>query len=215
MSEDNTEPDLVIKIGRYYLLFEAKYFSGFAEGNDKTAAQLLREIDGGLLEANNSGREFRLIAITADPYYKQLKFGVIPWDVKPKFQWTNWQGVALFIEGILETNTALRSEAIAFAEDLYELLDKKDLRGFHGWENFRVANVSLKHSDSVFFEASTARFRGDFLGFPQSLESERTMTPTKKAIFLRQQVRLFGSLTNSGKLEHVGDSVFFERGLRT
>ena len=213
--EDNTEPDLIIKAGRYYLLFEAKYFSGFADGNDKTAAQLLREIDGGQLEADDAGRAFRLIAITADPYYKDLKFGVIPSDVKPKFRWTNWQGVALFIEGILETNTALRSEASAFATDLYELLDKKDLRGFHGWERPSVANVSLKHVPSVFFEASTARFRGDFLGFPQSLESEQTMTPSKKAIFLRQQVRVFGSLAMFGKLEHVGDSVFFVRGSRT
>ena len=50
--EDNTEQDLVIKVGRYYLLFEAKYFSGFAGGTEVTDAQLLREIKGGRLEAD-------------------------------------------------------------------------------------------------------------------------------------------------------------------
>ena len=33
--EDGTEPDLVIIIGNYYLLIEAKYFSGFSEGIKK------------------------------------------------------------------------------------------------------------------------------------------------------------------------------------
>ena len=43
--EEETEPDLVIIVGNYYILVEAKYFSGFAEGTKKTKAQLLREID--------------------------------------------------------------------------------------------------------------------------------------------------------------------------
>ena len=79
--EDNTEPDLVIKVGGYYLLFEAKYFSGFAEDPD---AQLICEIEGERREADASGREFKLISITAHPYYKDVKFGIIPYRFQAK-----------------------------------------------------------------------------------------------------------------------------------
>lgn len=185
--EDNTEPDLVLKVGRYYLLFEAKYFSGFSEGTEVTDAQILREIEGGQRESDASNQEFKLIAITADPYYKDIKFEVIPSDTRTKFQWTNWQGIARFIDSILETNKNLRVEAIAFATDLSRLLNQKNLRGFQGWGSPLVANVSLRSSPSVFFEARTARFRGDFLGFPQSLWPEKEMTPPRDTVFLNNK----------------------------
>ena len=34
--EENTEPDLVIIVGNYYLVFEAKYHSGFGEETEKS-----------------------------------------------------------------------------------------------------------------------------------------------------------------------------------
>ncbi len=210
--EDNTEPDLVIKVGSYYLLFEAKYFSGFDEGTEDTDAQLIREIEGGQLEADASSQEFRLIAITADHYYKDVKFAVIPSKFRREFQWTNWQGVAQFIESILESNENLRGAEFAFATDLYRLLDKKNLRGFHGWQSPSVANVSLRSSPSVFFEARTARFRGAFLGFPQSLLSDESMTSPGKTIFLSSQKQMFAQLSQIGKLENVDSTVFFEGG---
>ena len=208
--EDNTEPDLVIKAGRYYLLFEAKYFSGFAEGTEDTKAQLLREIEGGRREADGSAREFHLIAITADAYYKDFKFRVIPSCIRPNFRWTNWQGVASFIDGILERNKNLRGEATAFATDLYRLLDKKNLRGFHGWESPLVANVSLRSSTSVFFEASTARFRGGFLGFPQSLWSDEKITHLSKTVFLSSRRQMLASLLQPRTMENVEGAVFLE-----
>jgi len=208
--DDNTEPDLVIKVGKYYLLFEAKYFSGFDEGTAVTDAQLLREIRGGQLEANDSDYEFNLIAITADAYYKEEKFEVIPQGVRPKFKWTNWQAVTLLIEGILETNENLRGEAIAFADDLSSLLDKKNLRGFHGWGDPFVVNASLTSRPSVFFEARTARFRGDFLGFPQSLSSDEELVPIGNTVFLNRQKKMFAPLLQVGRLGNVKDIVFFE-----
>ena len=195
--EDNTEPDLVIKVGSHYLLFEAKYFSGFDEGTEDTVAQLIREIKGGRLEADASSQEFKLIAITADHYYKDVKFAVIRLRFRPEFQWTNWQGVAQFIESILESNENLRGEEIAFATDLYRLLDKKNLRGFNGWESPKVANVSLGSSPSVFFEARTARFRGAFFGFPQSLLSDESMTSSGKTVFLNSQKLRRGLINQS------------------
>ena len=78
--EENTEPDLVIMVGNYYLLIEVKLFSPFGEETKKRKAQLLREIEGGSLEARNYGKDFRLIAITSDHYYKEDKFRIIPWN---------------------------------------------------------------------------------------------------------------------------------------
>jgi hypothetical protein len=208
--EDNTEPDVVIKVGGFYLLFEAKYFSGFAEGSEVTDAQLLREIAGGQFEADSSSREFKLIAITADSYYKEFKFDVIPSDFRPKFQWTNWQRVAQFIDGTLGTNKNLRGEEIDFASDLSKLLDKKNLRGFHGWESPVDANIPLRMCPSVFFEARTARFRGSFLGFPQSLWSDWEMTASRKTIFLSIQKPMFEPLFQLESLERVEGTVFFE-----
>ena len=210
--EDNTEPDVVIKVGGFYLLFEAKYFSGFAEGSEVTDAQLLREIAGGQFEADSSSREFKLIAITADSYYKEFKFDVIPSDFRPKFQWTNWQRVAQFIDGTLGTNKNLRGEEIDFASDLSKLLDKKNLRGFHGWESPVDANIPLRMCPSVFFEARTARFRGSFLGFPQSLWSDGEMTASRKTIFLSSQKPMFEPLFQLESLERVEGTVFFEGG---
>lgn len=67
--EDYTEPDVVLIVGSYYLLFEAKYYSGFGEGIESVEYQLNREIKGGLLDAENYGKKFQLVTITADYYY--------------------------------------------------------------------------------------------------------------------------------------------------
>ena len=62
--DDRTEPDLVIIVGNYYLLFEAKYYSGFGEKTDERKAQLVRELQGGLQEARNRGKEFYPVSYT-------------------------------------------------------------------------------------------------------------------------------------------------------
>jgi hypothetical protein len=46
--EEYTEPDLVIIVGDYYLLIEAKYFSDFGK---ETKGQLIRELEAGIAEA--------------------------------------------------------------------------------------------------------------------------------------------------------------------
>ena len=90
---DSTEPDLVILIGDYYLLFEAKFHSGFGEGNATTKHQLIREIEGGDLEAKSMGRKFRIYAVTKDYYEKPEMKAAIPAEFMPNFQWLNWQAV--------------------------------------------------------------------------------------------------------------------------
>lgn len=192
--EENTEPDLVIIVGDYYLLIEAKYYSAFAEQTKKTKAQLLREIQGGKLEADNYGKDFNLIAITADHYYKENKFKIIPPDFIPHFKWTNWQSVASFLENTLDTNENIKKQELDFALDLYNLLDRKHLRGFQSFDTLYNVSTLPENGASIFFESKTAKFRGDFIGFMDSLSLDRKLQLLRKTIFLSAQKKTFAPL---------------------
>lgn len=210
--EENTEPDLVIIVGNYYLLIEAKYFSDFGGETDKTKAQLIREIEGGKLEAKNYGKDFALIAITADYYYKKSKFKVISSDFIPYFKWTNWQLISSFLNNILESNKKISKQERDFALDLYDLLDKKNLREFQSFDILFLINPYLKPHASVFFEAKTAKFRGDFIGFLNSLPFDKKILITRKTIFLTIQKKIFNHLVQSRRLTYSKDTVFFKGG---
>ena len=210
--EENTEPDLVIIVGNYYLLIEAKYFSDFGGESDKSKAQLIREIEGGKLEAKNYGKDFVLIPITADSYYKDYKFEVIPSDFIPYFKWTNWQLISSFLNNILEGNKEIRKQERDFALDLYDLLDKKNLREFQSFDILFLINPYFKPLASVFFEAKTARFRGDFIGFINSLLFDKKILMMRKTIFLTVQKKTFTHLVQSRRLTYSKDTVFFKGG---
>jgi len=210
--EENTEPDLVIIVGNYYLLIEAKYFSDFGGETDKTKAQLIREIEGGKLEAKNYGKDFVLIAITADSYYKDYKFEVIPSDFIPYFKWTNWQKVSWVLTNILESDKKIRKQERDFALDLYDLLDKKNLREFQSFDILSLMNQYLKPHASIFFEAKTAKFRGDFIGFLNSLPFDKKILMARKTIFLSIQKNIFTHLVQSRRLTYSQDTVFFKGG---
>jgi hypothetical protein len=119
--EENTEPDLIIRAGKHYILFEAKYFSDFDEGTSKTKAQLIREIEAGLLEAGNFNETFTLVAITADYCYKDYKFASVPPEYRKYIKWTNWYRIASFLQDILNKDALTDLERI-FTSDLYSLL---------------------------------------------------------------------------------------------
>jgi len=208
--EEDTEPDLVIIVGDYYLLIEAKYLSGFPQGIKKTEAQLLREIKGGKSEAKNRGKDLELIVITADHYYKGNKFKVIPSDFRPHFKWTNWQSVSSFLYNILESSKNIKKQERDFASDLYSLLDKKNLRDFQGTGSLCNTSALLKSYVSVFFEARTAKFRGAFIGFMHSLPFDRRFPPVGKTIFLTTQKRMFTRLLESPKLRYTESPIFYK-----
>lgn len=208
--EENTEPDLVLIVGDYYLLIEAKYFSGFANETKKTKAQLIREIEGGKLEAKNYGKDFKLITITADHYYKENKFKIIPSDFIPHFKWTNWQSVSSFLYNILESTRDIKKQERDFALDLYNLLDKKNLRDFQGLDSLYNISAFLKSYASVFFEAMTAKFRGDFIGFMHSLSFDKKITPLRKTIFLNGKKKIFTPLLQLGKFKYTETHIFYK-----
>jgi hypothetical protein len=211
---EGTEPDLVIIVGKYYILIEAKYFSAFDEESNLTRAQLIREIEVGKLEAKTNDKEFRLIAITADHYYKKEKFEVIPRDFMPLFTWTNWQTVTFFLEDVLEKETELPVEQISFVLDLHDLLDRKNLRGFRGCDCFANLHALTGCPDNIFFEAVTAIFRGSFIGFANSLSYSERMNPINKTIFWHKRSGFFISLIKVARLKPVNSHVFFKRDLK-
>jgi len=211
--EENTQPDLVIIVGNYYLLIEAKYFSGFAEGSKDIKAQLLREIEQGDLEARNYDKKFKLIAITGDHYYKTDKFRLIPQEFrKSDFIWRNWQSIAKFLDNTLEGSKDIRKEEMAFASDLYALLDRKHFRDFQGIHSFYNTGALTWDRAFIFFEAITARFRGGFIGFTESLSAAGRILPVKKEIFLRAQEKRYGSLLKVSKLRPFTAPVFYKEG---
>lgn len=210
---EGTEPDLVIIVSKYYILVEAKYFSAFAEENNLTKAQLIREIEAGKLDAKTNDKEFKLIAITADHYYKKEKFEVIPRDFVPNFMWTNWQTVTFFLEDVLEKETELPVEQLSFALDLHNLLDRKNLRGFRGCDCFSNLYALAGRVGHIFFEAGTAIFRGSFIGFANSLSYSERMNPINKMIFWHNRIGFFMLLTKVACLKPSKSHVFFKRNL--
>jgi hypothetical protein len=205
--EDGTEPDLVIMAGNYYLLIEAKYFSEFSEGTKKDEHQLLREIKNGQLEARSYDKEFCLIAITADYYFKKYKFKVIPQKFRSHFKWTNWQLVSSFLDNILSNNLNVKGSERDFCLDLYNLLDKKHLRSF---QNITYNGSLLKDYSSIFFNAKTAKLRGDFIGFIESLSLTKGLKPVGKTVFFSSTKRIFKSLSKLEKLKQTKSPIFFK-----
>ena len=210
--EDKTEPDLVIIAGDYYLLIEAKYFSGFSEETSETKAQLVREIENGKLEARNYGKEFRLIAITADHYYKREKFKILKPCHMRDFMWTNWQRVAAFLDKTLANAKNIRNQDQDFALDLYALLDKKKLRDFQGFDSLCEKGFNFNIPKFVFFEASTADFRGAFIGFTDSLLFDSQLTPSPGNLFWSGQKIRFSHLLQFQPLRKPQTPIFFKEG---
>jgi len=205
--EDGTEPDLVIIVCNYYLLIEAKYFSGFGKKTETTGDQLIREIKGGQLEAKNYNKKFMLITITADYYYKKGKFVVIPQEFRPHFKWNNWQSVSSFLGNVLSSNPNIKGSERDFSLDLYNLLDKKHLRSF---QSITYNGPLLKDYSSIFFNAKTAKLRGDFIGFIDSLSLAKGLKQVGKTVFFSSTKRIFKSLSKLEKLRQVKSPIFFK-----
>lgn len=186
--EDGTEPDLVLIVGDYYLLFEAKLYAGFSPETSTTRSQLDRELSGGRDEAKSYGKSFKLIALTRDHVYKPAKFACISTDC---LCWVNWQTVTSFIDDRLRDGD-LDPGVKLFAEDLYRLLDRRRLRSFRGYGHLEKTADIQNIGASVFFSAQSAGYRGAFIGFDKTLFTEGTISAVKIPVFLRRT--FFGNL---------------------
>lgn len=150
--EDGTEPDVVLIVGNYYILFEAKYISDFG------ADQLKREADSGGLAAKNLSKQFHLVAITAHYSEPKEKFRSIPAHIN--FKWINWHSVTSFLEEKLKKAIPDRQ----LTEDLYSLLIKKNLRRFDSFMKL-FYKMKMQECRFVFFDYISAKYRGEFIGF--------------------------------------------------
>lgn len=165
--DDGTEPDVILETDYFYLLVEAKYFSGVAEENGNPAGQLIREFETGEREARNRKKSFRLLLLTDDATKPASLLARMPSRLQKSTSWTNWQAVAQMISAVIGDSGGGAPD-YEYARDLYELLDYKHLRGFKTF--FQADKMPMPPlSSEIFFAAETASFRGDFIGFSPSL----------------------------------------------
>jgi hypothetical protein len=88
-------------------------------------------------------------------------------------------------------------------------LDKKNLRGFHGFGILNTGRSNIRAYPSVFFEPRTAKFRGDFIGFKEALLMDEKIKSAEGPVFLYRNKELFVSLRNMAKLEHPRSEIFY------
>lgn len=179
--EDGTEPDLVIIVGSYYLLFEAKYFTDFGVATETAKCQLERELEGGQFEAKDLQKEFIPIAITAHySHSERILKGF------PKFKWMNWQSISSLLLNLIENDQGNLKDR-TFALDLYKLLDKKNLRGFLTFSRLTDRYQILQISSAIFFSAKTAKYRGAFIGFQGALSTTDRIPAISEVFFYKQK----------------------------
>lgn len=195
---DGTQPDLVINVGKYYLLFEAKYHSGFGQETPILKHQLEREAEGGYLEAQNQEKEFRIIAVTADYYSNTEVHDKLPKKYHPYLIWRNWQSIALLLFQILQQAPPIPPETRLFAEDLYSLFLKKNLRNYEGIRILSKLSRMHDWTGNIFFEARTASYRGDFLGFLPVLKVLKPIRSMSGKLFYSHKARYSGFFEKSG-----------------
>lgn len=178
---DGTEPDVVIIAGEYYILIEAKLGAGFDPGDKQRGAQLMREYFYGSVAALEAGKEFILVAITADYTYPEKKLETFVSTIIPgHFKWLNWQAVSGILAEILDSEERLLLPDREFALDLLRLMDKKKLRNF---QSFSRLGYDWPPVDNVFFSAATAVYRGGFIGFDNALKDIHVIEPASRRIF--------------------------------
>jgi hypothetical protein len=211
---DGTEPDLVILFGRYYLLVEAKYHSGFGQETPLRKHQLVREVESGDLEAKSLGNMFKIVVVTADYYFKPDIFKDFPESHRNDLVWIDWQEIAFLIANILESQPNISEETQLFAEDLYRLFLKKNLRRYEGRQALDVKQKLKRSGDLLFFEADTATFRGAFIGFLPAFEVMPKIHSLPEILFYHTHLQFFHSMDNSSKMIHHHPGNLFYQGSR-
>jgi hypothetical protein len=208
--EDGTEPDLVIIIGNYYLVFEAKLFSGFGRGIVSEKDQLVREIRGGKTEAEYRNKKFSLIAVTAH-YSKHHFLTENPDALGVDLSWLNWNEIALLIYKIINETELLDDGTLCFANDLYELLLRKNLRKFAGLEVLSTLDYIGETSTYLFYNPTTSQYRGDFFGFSEVLSGLSPITQIPSSFILQERVKMFFHHQSIESLNQVPENIFFKR----
>ncbi len=180
---DATEPDLVLIIGEYYILFEAKHLSDFGSESEGRKAQIERELEGGEAEALSLGKKFRFVAVTSHYNRPVQLLDHISYNGGDKLLWMNWQAVAGILLCALESCDEIPD--VEFVKDLYALLCNMKLRSFLPFYHLTVDLPTPPAT--LFFSARSARYRGAFLGFRSMLDGTAPVESTPHYVFYRRQ----------------------------
>jgi hypothetical protein len=203
--QDGTEPDLVLVTPNLYILVEAKYGAGFGNETFDREAQLEREYEMGMEEAANLDKQFFLVTITADYNFPMKKFNDVP-DIanSPAFRWVNWQSIsAILMLKLVQYPDSLPDRM--FAQDLLDLLDKKNLRSFISYEYLSLGND--KTPENLFFSYDTANYRNAFIGFSKSLALIPKIQTANRLFYSK---RFFANLSSKNILDSK-KNLFFRR----
>ena len=158
---DGTEPDLVLEVGRWYLLVEAKLQSGFGQDqSDEEQNQLRRELREGRAVADNANRLFRLVTITKESFCDRKRYPDVQDEDLECWCWTNWQRVTQLLDEMKD------EECGHLGLQLRELLHNRSLRGFRGFGRLGQTHPT---PPSVFWQTNLTRFSGGFVGFNRVL----------------------------------------------
>jgi len=208
---DRTEPDLVIIVGQFYILIEAKFRSSFEWAEEVERSQLWREIQGGHSEARSLGKEFCLVALTADYMYKPQNFQHIRTQelASVKFKWMNWQQIYDYLLEVMDT-MPLASTTELFCQDLCDLLDKKNLRPYRNIRAALAGRSTIEAQGKIFFASETAKRRGDFIGFESAVSHLKEVTTVPRKAFFEGKP-IFVSLRSNKGLRELRDRIFFNR----
>jgi hypothetical protein len=145
--DNDTEPDVIIIIGNYYLLFEAKYKSGFMKETVTKEKQIIREIKGGLKEAKQLHFKYYTITrVSGTPNFIEEAPDYLDY-CKP----IHWKLIyKLLIESLISDN--LSPSERAMVQDLKLLLERKEsLRGFISFERLKTYNEFNRTNDRLFY----------------------------------------------------------------
>ena len=188
--DDGTQPDLVILVGDYYLLCEAKYFSGFGYDSDSDQWQLDREYVAGSKEARTLGKKFYIVVITGDYNYPEEIFRCLNEHVRNCIKWLNWQDIAGNLLRFIESGEVADWTQYVFAVDLYDLLEKKHLRAFRSFHE--LGHVNITNCDAnVFYSAEDSIYRGKYFGFVSVLSKIPELVRVESDIFIQKKYFYF------------------------
>lgn len=208
--EEQTEPDLIIIVGDYYLLIEAKYKSDFGKGSDKSKPQLIRETEAGLVEAENLGKQFVLLAITKDAYKMTDKYISVQNDKNLIINWFSWQKVSEMLIELLKTEESIDSRDRLLAEDLLTTLDKRNLRKYQSLQKVLKSKKSLNPIKQIFLKAETIEFRGDFIGFTNSIIVTQRLRGYKTLFFEVSRQNYFSPCLKQKQIKVPNNIIFFQ-----
>jgi hypothetical protein len=167
--DDGTEPDVVLRVAGWHILFEAKWLSGFGRATTATDAQVERELRGGILAASQEGRQFLFVAVTPDFHHEVDVRALVPPGVARSVRWLRWGDIA----GIVQKRQRQPNPPDdMLAQDFLAMMSRYDLMPFQGFGHL-AATGTIDALPPLFLRQSRFRFNG-FQGLPGNLESPPT-----------------------------------------